>query len=685
MSINSTRPGGTVGGLTPTGQEVVTNKDIDGTTASNTSRITMPKASTGVLAALTRKQGTVVYDTTANSLLVDDGTNLNAIGGGAGELNMVSVGSSSATGWTAATGATVGTTSTAGDLPLASMVSTALQITSGTGISTESTLAQTNRYSFTTPASYAVKTKVELWMRPGTNFANNEWTVSIYAGSTRQALTTDSSSFTYLPNANGKFTTYFDAVASTAYTVRFTRTVNGGTNAAVLNVANVIVGPGIQPQGAVVGSGISYTPTFNGFGTVTSPAVKWFRTGSRMKVSGRFVMGTTTATQARMYLPAGVTASTSTGAYSVVGSWKWNDGGALAEKTGPLGIGMGADYVTFGRDNYSTSASVETGYDGSVLFTSNTIYIEFEVEIADWAGSGTVNLAQNDVAYYYPTGGTWGTAGAVTCSIGQGGVLLGSTAVAGTLFAWTMTPPTPVPIGARPRIDISGDGIHWFPPSGVNIENLRDDGTNYIGAGVALLNSGDISLQFGKYPSGVSAAWTQPAPAYLRVVIELPGQAVGFGAFQAASSTNPAGISGLVPALGLPGRTDGVAVAAGYVGERINFSRQTVTVSSAATSYSNSTPVATLTPGIWLIMPRYYLGVAATTMSLSVSTSSTPGVGNLSDALQANGDAANRLFLPGNAFVYTATTTTPLYGQSYCYGPVLFASSDVDGVAIRIV
>jgi len=76
MSINSTRPGGTVGGLTPTGQEVVTNKDIDGTTASNTSRITMPKASTATLTALTRKQGTLLHDTTVNTLLLDDGANL---------------------------------------------------------------------------------------------------------------------------------------------------------------------------------------------------------------------------------------------------------------------------------------------------------------------------------------------------------------------------------------------------------------------------------------------------------------------------------------------------------------------------------------------------------------------------------------------------------------------------------
>jgi hypothetical protein len=59
--------------------QVITSKDIDGGTASNTSRFTIPKNTATNLTALTRKQGTFVYDTTNNVPLFDDGTNLNTV------------------------------------------------------------------------------------------------------------------------------------------------------------------------------------------------------------------------------------------------------------------------------------------------------------------------------------------------------------------------------------------------------------------------------------------------------------------------------------------------------------------------------------------------------------------------------------------------------------------------------
>lgn len=62
-----------------TSTDALTNKDIDGGTATNSSRITVPKAATATLAALTRKAGTVVFDTTTLALKYDDGTNLNAL------------------------------------------------------------------------------------------------------------------------------------------------------------------------------------------------------------------------------------------------------------------------------------------------------------------------------------------------------------------------------------------------------------------------------------------------------------------------------------------------------------------------------------------------------------------------------------------------------------------------------
>jgi hypothetical protein len=62
--------------------QVITSKDIDGGTASNANRITVPKNSTSNLAGLTRKEATLVYDSTTKKLNIDDGSALKVVGGG---------------------------------------------------------------------------------------------------------------------------------------------------------------------------------------------------------------------------------------------------------------------------------------------------------------------------------------------------------------------------------------------------------------------------------------------------------------------------------------------------------------------------------------------------------------------------------------------------------------------------
>lgn len=64
--------------------QVITNKDIDGGTATATNRITLPSGTTAALGALPRKEGTVYYSTDDDEILSDDGTSLNTVGGGAG-------------------------------------------------------------------------------------------------------------------------------------------------------------------------------------------------------------------------------------------------------------------------------------------------------------------------------------------------------------------------------------------------------------------------------------------------------------------------------------------------------------------------------------------------------------------------------------------------------------------------
>lgn len=85
-SDTSTHGVSTVAGISEA--QVITNKDIDGGTASNTSRVTVPKASKATLDGLTRKEATIVYASDEDKLYVDDGSDLIPVGSGSGEGNI---------------------------------------------------------------------------------------------------------------------------------------------------------------------------------------------------------------------------------------------------------------------------------------------------------------------------------------------------------------------------------------------------------------------------------------------------------------------------------------------------------------------------------------------------------------------------------------------------------------------
>lgn len=68
--------------VTVDGAQGISNKDIDGGTASNTSRLTIPKGTKSALDTLDRKQGTIVFATDKSKAYVDDGATLKEIGSG---------------------------------------------------------------------------------------------------------------------------------------------------------------------------------------------------------------------------------------------------------------------------------------------------------------------------------------------------------------------------------------------------------------------------------------------------------------------------------------------------------------------------------------------------------------------------------------------------------------------------
>ncbi len=640
------------------GAEVITLKDHDGGTASNTSRLTVPKDTLANITALTRKQATILYDTTSNKLMVDDGSNLNGVGSGAGELNCIAnpsdAGNWTRTGTTGAAGNVPATTTTAGDLPLSTPIATAIKLLSATSTGAEDTAYVS--YAFTTPASLGAKLKVEFYMRPGSNFIASEWTVSIYQSTTRQALSTDSSAITYLPNASGKFTTTFDAVASTAYTLRFARTVNAGTNAAQLNLANVIVGPGIQPQGAAVGPWIAFTPVFtaSGGGTVaigtggTPYSQGYYRrngTNMDMQVSWRF--GTSSATfgtsgDYHITTPGGLTidgsaiASTGSGVAGAVGTGYLYDNSAADFFPLTPAYAASAGWIIFGvvnslsGANLGTTTPVTLAIDDQFTFTAS-------VPISEWAGSGTVNLAQNDVEYASNSSTSTTTGDTTSFAYGPAGSAIQSITVA---LNRRVRFRSPIQATDAVEVEMSADGVRWVPVGGVittsantGVASLDYDGTDETGIGLRsstdVAAATDIDVRFGtKRLTGTT--WASVAALFWRVKKSSGGQAVGFGL------VNPGVSAGLVSANGLAGKTNGVAVGAGYVGQ-VRSQASGGAAAWTSTQYTDGGNTGlTLQAGVWMVkadithtvasdslITQYIYGVLATTSGNSGPTDAT--------------------------------------------------------------
>lgn len=563
-----TLPNGPSGTLLATSTtQTVTNKDIDGGTASNTSRLTVPQATKTTLDGLTRKEATLAYANDSDKLYVDNGTTLTEVGsGGSGEINMIKS-PSDVVNWSE-TGTVFNgsptTTSTAGDLPLAGTTDTAIKMTAS-GSATESGTYVS--YTFTPGnALLSRKHKVEFWMRPGTGFATGEWTVSVYTtGGTRMPLSTDASAATLLPNFTGKFTTSFDADTTASYTLRFART--SGAGSAVLNVANVVVGPGIQPQGAVVGDWVSttFTPTITTNATTVASERRIGDT-AQYQIKTTFT-GANTQGGVSFTLPTGRTIDTTklrfngatAGATPLRGHVLFRIGGVnylgyiVYDSTTAVSAYSIADNNTAtsflrSSNQFNTSTPVPTGI---TIANADFIQVEFEVPISEWSGSGTLNVAQNDVEYVYNST-TADTSDTTSFAYGPVGGLVPGALTAGRAKRVRFITPIQTTDLIVPEYQPVGGTSPWLPI--ISIDNAADVGVytvqNGASYGIGLRrvagSTTDLDVSFGQYAwssstygaAGVSWATPNAGGARWRIRKVAGGNAVGFG----LASTTSAGL-----------------------------------------------------------------------------------------------------------------------------------------------
>lgn len=523
-----------------TTSQVLTNKDYDGGTASNTSRITLPKASSATLSGLTRKAGTMVFDTSVNKAFIDDGTNLNAFGSGSGEINLVDNGSDSNSWAVSGGGIAVATSTSSSDLPLVGVFDTCLKITPASG-------TDYAYYRFTMPeALKGRKLKITWHQRPLSGYASGDIKVEMYKNAasdysgayTEFALSTDSSGTSSVPNLSGQYTTYFDADSGDYYEIRFSRTA--GTTA--LNISGLIVGPGIQPQGSVVAPWSDYSSYLSYSGiTTTGGVIYGRRVGDTLHLKGRATISATAASACYLAF-SGITVDSSKCFTTSGQEYKFGEGNIFdANGTAVDGAMVFSLFYNSGDNrmyitNLESSSSREfTQRNGSSIFnTTDEISWAAIVPISEWAGGGTVNLSQNDVEYAFNTSTS---DAADTTSFGYGP---NGTTTPGALTAArdkTVSFLTPIQVTDSILLEYSPDRISWTEvgQSANGLDAYHTQNTASYGMGWYHNSSTSIKVSFGQYRNASGATFGAAGNSwgtsfgYWRVKKIKSGNAVGFG------------------------------------------------------------------------------------------------------------------------------------------------------------
>lgn len=479
-----------------------------------------------------------------------------------------------ATGWSASgSGVTVATSTTSTDLPLSSpYASSAIKITPVSGTSDYA------RTRVTVPAALAsTMLKAEWYQRPLSGYASGDLKVDVYSNSasdcsgsfTRLSLTTDSSSVTSIPNATGKYTTYFTTDGSSVcYEVRFTRVA--GTTA--LNITNFIFGPGIQPQGAVIGPWLSYTP-YNNWTNQTTTG-KYRQVGTQIEAQVFVsVTGTPAGGAIELGLPSGLTIDTSA-LVSTGGDWAVLGNGTLRDE-GTNTFFASVRYASTSTVNLTAPDDASGGVSMGPYVAHNApftfantdkIFVTFTAPISQWAGSSTVNLAQNTPEYVYNSSTSTSANDTSSFAYGPAGALIQN--ISATIYR-DVTLQYPMQVGDILDVQVSSDRTVWqsvgsrvVNSSGYTVPQFgyTYNGATYRGIGILPQSSTLMRVYFGEYQttySSTNISWATGGGGalYWRVLHAPAGSAVGFGA---ADGTN----SGLLPPVTSMG--DALATQLGY-------------------------------------------------------------------------------------------------------------------------
>lgn len=415
--------------VTQTATQVLTNKDFDGGTASNSNRVTIPKDTYANLLTLTRKEGTILYATDTDKFYRDDGVSLQEIGSGSGEKNFISNSDAEAgtTGWvTYSEGPTSRPVDAVGGSPTitwtrstssplegnASFLFTKSQLVSNQG--------QGVSYDFTIDSTYKAKVlSIEMDYRvvSGTfnaGTSSNDSDIIVYLYDITNNAILEPSSFKLLSNSttlSDKFKATFQTPSNSTNFRLALHIATTNTSAFSVQFDSVKISPSKYIFGTPVTDWTTYTPT--GGWTNTTYTGKWRRVGDSMELYVQAVLTGTPTGTLNFSLPAGYTIDTSkiTSNNTLnVGTGGWRDSGT----TGILSVLYSIDSVTsvapFGQRFAAAGNNDMVAFNPTTLKTFvATDYVtgSIRVPILGWSSSvQTADQAETRIVACKTTNGT---------------------------------------------------------------------------------------------------------------------------------------------------------------------------------------------------------------------------------------------------------------------------------------
>lgn len=437
----STHGVNTVAGLSEA--QVFTNKDIDGGTASNSNRITLPKNTKTNLDALNRKEGTIVYDTTGQKAYIDNGSTLVQIGSGSGGgINHIDNpdAETDTTGW--ATYADAAGTSpvdgTGGSANITWTKSTSNPLRGNASFlltkgGTASRQGEGSSYTFSIDDADKCKIQTisfDYEVDSGT-YADDDVRIFIY-DVTNATLIEPTNHKLKNCSIENKHTCQFQATTSTSYRLIY-HIASTSTADYTLKFDNIQVGPQNVAYGTPATDWTSYTPGWTASGV--APAIgngtlagQWRRVGDSMEVQVSLLIGAGTTLGSGVYYFALPTGYTMDAAKFPMGS--------VSGDHGPIGTGVATDT---GTTNYyigvlaDSTTTVKMIRDTTLIqhnspFAFNTgdrLSVSFKVPITGWSSNLALSSSSDEGRV---------VAGKVT---GAGGAAQGITTTPGQIN-WTV-------------------------------------------------------------------------------------------------------------------------------------------------------------------------------------------------------------------------------------------------------